>query len=464
MSAINCDELHRTVKAVLDADDARDIADARRIVEGFVLQIHVGSGIAGDMTAQAALLTAVNAGHRAMLGGVRVVIDEDPLLSLPWVREQNLATAVRAFGGTVVDRLEPDRPVLLVCSPLAGHVERRQVQLNLVWNGWSGGVTDSAIGPRCVSSMPLAGVIAGALGVSEMFQNLRGWPTAGRRSVGLSLWRPDLDWCSPDAVGPTVRFAPDRLWLLGLGHLGQANAWNLGCLPYERPGELEVFLVDFDQIVEANWSTGLLTEQSDVSRFKTRVVSRRLESLGHRTRLVERRFDDCTVPYASEPKVALAGFDVPGPRRALGNKFCRVVDAGLGAGPTDYLDMLVHSFPSKLDPASVFADGPASERRLAAAYETEIKRRVASGESEGDARCGVIDLAGATAAASFVGAIAGALSVADLLRILHEGQHYATINLDLRSPNNMLTAFAKGVDQPINPGYTTIRELALPIG
>lgn len=458
MSQPDRDELHRTVKVVLDADDAHDIAEAKRIVEGFVLQIRVGPGIAGDIAAQAALLTAVNTGHRAMLGGVRVVIDEDPVLSLPWAREQDLATAIREFGGTVVDRLEPDLPALLIASPPARHLEDRQVQLNLVWNGWSGGVTDSTAGWQCASAMPLAGVVAGALGVSELFQHLRGSLTAGRRSVGLSLWRPDLDWCSPDAVGPMLRFAPDRLWLLGLGHLGQANAWSLGCLPYERPEEVEVFLVDFDKIVGANWSTGLLTERPDVSQLKTRVVSRRLESLGHRTRLVERRFDNRTVPHESEPMVALAGFDKPEPRQALGDKFCRAVDAGLGAGPTGYLDMLIHSFPSQLDPALVFTDALAPERPLAAAYETEIEQRVAGGQSQGDARCGVIDLAGATAAASFVGAIAGALGVADLLRILLDGQHYATINLDLRSPSNMLAAVAEGVNEPINPGYTTISQ------
>ena len=309
-----------------------------------------------------------------------------------------------------------------------------------------------ALGP----ANPLAGVVAGAIGVSEVFQHMLGSPNAGRRTVGLSLWRPDLDWRSPDALGPALRFAPNGVWLLGLGHLGQANAWSLGCLPYERPEELEVFLVDFDVIVRANRSTGLLTKHSDIGRLKTRMVQQCLEDLGHRTRLVERRFDDCTIPDAKEPKLALAGFDKPKPRRALGGKFSRVVDAGLGAGPTDYLDMLIHSFPSALIPAHVFADEGPVERQISPAYEAEIDHRISHGEQPGDARCGVIELAGATAAASFVGAIAGALSVADLLRILHGGQHYASINLDLRSPRSALTALAKGVAQPINPGYAQV--------
>ncbi len=56
---------------------------------------------------------------------------------------------------------------------------------------------------------------------------------------------------------------------------------------------------------------------------------------------------DLTLAH-NEPVLALAGFDKIKPRRALGGKFGRVVDAGLGAGPTDYLDILIHAFPSPL--------------------------------------------------------------------------------------------------------------------
>lgn len=457
MNFLGRNELHRTAKVLLDTNEARDINDAYRILQDLVLQIEVGRGIAHDLAAQAALLTAVNTGSRAMLGGVRVVIEDDPELSLPWALGQNLSAAIRGLGGSVVDRLESDRAVLRIASTASSNIAHSQVQLNLVWQGWCGGVSDSMDEPPAAAAMPLAGVVAGALGVSELFQHMRGAATAGRRPVGLSLWRPDPDWRSSGAMGPALQFLPNRLWLLGLGHLGQANAWSLGCLPYEQPEELEVYLVDFDVIVEANRSTGLLTHRSDVGRLKSRVVQQRLESLGHRTRLVERHFDECTVPHASEPKVALAGFDKVEPRRALGDKFDRVVDAGLGAGPSDYLDMLVHSFPSQLTPASAFPDARPAEGQQPPVYEAEIRQRIDRGMQLGDARCGVIDLAGATAAASFVGAIAGALSVADILRLLHGGQHYASINLDLRSPSSVLTALAEGTNQPINPGFSLVR-------
>ena len=454
MNAIDRDQLSRTAKILLDRNQANDVADAYRHLENLVLQVEVGRHIKADLAAQAALLTALNTGHRAMLGGVEVVMADAPELTLPWGRGRKLTDAVEAFGGSVVDRLDQARPLLRIATPTSSYQHQHDVQLNLTWHGWCGGVTESADSRSFGPANPLAGVVAGALGVSEVFQHMLGSPVAGRRTLGLSLWRPDLDWQSPDAVGPPLQYLPDGIWLPGLGHLGQANAWSLGCLPYERPEALEIFLVDFDSIVEANRSTGLLTMPSDVGRPKTRVVQQCLESLGYRTRLIERRFDDCTIPNEKEPKLAIAGFDKPEPRRALGGKFSRVVDAGLGAGPIGYLDMLIHSFPSQLTPESAFKDERPMEPQLTSAYEAEIGQRIESGEQPGDARCGVIELAGATAAASFVGAIAGALSVADLLRILHDGKHYATISLDLRNPHRVLAALAEDQGEPINPGYT----------
>lgn len=317
MNSIDRDYLSRTAKILLDGNRANDIADAYRHLKNLVLQIEVGPHFAADLAAQAALLTALNTGHRAMLGGVKVVIADDSELTLPWGRSRKLADAVEAFGGAVVDRLDQARPLLRIAVPTSSYQPQHDVQLNLAWHGWCGGVTESAGSGSFEPANPLAGVMAGAVGVTELFQHMLGSPVAGRRTLGLSLWRPDLDWQSPDAVGPLLRYLPDGIWLLGLGHLGQANAWSLGCLPYERPEALEVFLVDFDSIVEANCSTGLLTTLSDIGRQKTRVVQRCLESLGHRTRLIERRFDDCTIPNAEEPKLAIAGFDKPEPRRAL---------------------------------------------------------------------------------------------------------------------------------------------------
>ena len=166
-------------------------------------------------------------------------------------------------------------------------------------------------------------------------------------------------------------------------------------------------------------------------------------------------------PDNQEPRFALAGFDKNPPRRALGDKFWRVVDAGLGAGPKDYLDILIHTFPSLITPREAFSERSNTLQTLTDPYENEIKRRISQGTEAGTARCGVVDLAGVTPAAAFVGATAGALSIADLLRFLHGGQQYQTLGVDLRSPNNAIAPLSKNPQPPFNPGYTGVRHDSL---
>lgn len=72
-----------------------------------------------------------------------------------------------------------------------------------------------------MKTLPLAGVVAGALAVSEVFQHALGSNTAACRDTGLSLWCPNLPWQSSEAVGPALQRLPTGVWLLGLGHLGQ---------------------------------------------------------------------------------------------------------------------------------------------------------------------------------------------------------------------------------------------------
>lgn len=243
----------------------------------------------------------------------------------------------------------------------------------------------------------------------------------------------------PTRVGGPVAFLPSRLWLLGLGHLGQGYAWCLGLLPYATPSQVHLGLVDFDVAAYGNTATQLLVKTNHVGLRKTRVVAAALESLGFTTTVVERAFDDNfrPDPFRYEPSIALAGFHSRTPRLLLGNdRFQRVIDAGIGGGPVDYLDMVIHTFPAAEDAASAFAprSKATSTTGLRTAYEQEIARQTADGAEEATVRCGMLDIAGVSVGAAFVGAFAGALVIADLLRVLHGGIDLSVIALDLREP------------------------------
>jgi hypothetical protein len=455
MTWANPDELHRTAKGLIDSGRASTPDEARRVLESLILQVTVGAGLGHDPAAQAALATIVNAGQRAFLGGVNVHLEDDPPLSTGWTAGMTATEAVRRLGGRVVGHLAGDRPTLAVARP-ADAVG--SLVLHATCSGWTGGVVESAQQLLRGDAITPAGVVAGALGVSEIFQHSLGAVVPGRREVGISLWRPDLSWRSQDAVGETLQWLPAKLWLLGLGHLGQGYAWTIGMLPYATPGDVQLSLVDFDHIIQGNTATQLLVTGQHIGLRKTRVVAYALEKLGFETAIVERAFDEHFYPARDEPTIALAGFDRPEPRRQLGgDRFSRVVDTGLGAGHVEYLDILLHTFPSPEDPATAFPARTTTARSLPAAYESEINRQVEEGVEEGVARCGMLEIAGVTVGAAFVGAFAGALAVADVLRLLHGGEEFSVIGIDLRTPSDPRAVTNSAVGSYAAPAYTPAR-------
>ena len=298
------DTIHRTAKLLFESGKARTLEEARAYLASMVLQVAVGPDIGRDLAAQAALLTAVNAGARAFLGGVHVVLDGDPVLDVPWAADLTAGAAVQRFGGVVVDRLDPALPTLAIgapVEPVGSYV------LYVTHHGWVGGVVQSP-DPRGGGGIAPAGIVAAALGISEVFQKELGDPVPGRRDVGMSLWSPDLDWRSAEAIGPDLQYLPAAFWLLGLGHLGQAYAWVVGMLPYATPADVRAGLVDYDRVVAGNTATQLLVTDADIDRRKTRVVANALEGLGLDTAIVDRAFDDIFRPEPhADPNPGLLG-------------------------------------------------------------------------------------------------------------------------------------------------------------
>ncbi len=452
--------VHRTAKLLFESGKARTLAEARAYLESMVLQVAVGADIGRDLAAQAALLTAVNTGGRAFLGGVHVVFDGDPVLEVPWAAGLTAAAAVQRFGGVVVDQLDPALPTLAIGAPVRPVCS---YALYVTHHGWVGGVVQSPGSRRAGGGIAPAGIVAAALGISEVFQRELGDPVPGRRDVGMSLWRPDLNWQSAEAVGPDLQYLPAAFWLLGLGHLGQAYAWVVGMLPYATPADVRVGLIDYDRVVAGNIATQLLVTDSDIERRKTRVVAHALEDLGLDTAIVERAFDDTFRPRPhadlnrSEPTVALAGFDSRDPRLLLGeDRFTWVVDGGLGRGSVDYLDIVINTFPAPEDPTVAFPEPRPRPQALPDVYESEVADRVATGMDETAVRCGLLDIAGVAIGAAFVGSVAACLVVGDLLRQLHGGAPFSVVHVDLRHPEN-LVAVENRAPAEATPAFTLSR-------
>jgi len=410
--------LHRAAKYFMDSGKAETHGQAMEMLERFGLTVRVGTEVAHSADHQTALLTLVNAARRTLLGGVEVCgLPDAPSLTPLWPGG-TLIDAAHALGGRAVSETRAGWPTAIIGD--AEPAEGRTPCWRLTWEGWRGGVVPARHGGPLAekASMALAPVLAAAVCAGEAFANNAGdHPMAGRRAAGLSLWRPGADWRDADATEPVLEYLPSRLWLIGLGNLGQALAWLLACLPYGDRGDVELLLQDFDRIAPSNDSTSLLSRTADTGRRKTRVVGEWLEARGFVTFLEERRFGAWTTRAPDEPNVALCGVDNALARSALEKPgFDLVVEAGLGAGAQAFRSFSIHSFPASGSAEQLWA------RQVGQAEENfENKPAYEALRRGGMDQCGLAQLASRTVGVPFVGLTATCLAISELLRRLHGG-------------------------------------------
>lgn len=428
--------LHRTAKYFMDSGRAQSLEQALGLLKGFGLSIAVAESIARNAAEQIALLTLVNAGRRTFLGGIHVSGVPDASLLVPLADAGTLKEAVVELGGKLVEAADPALPTALIgdaeAATTAGPAWR------LKWSGWRGGVVPAGgqLHAAPPSAMPVAPALAAAACAAEVFAYHAGdHPMAGRRAAGLSLWAPGKDWLADDPTEPVLAYLPSRLWLIGLGNLGQAFAWLLACLPYGDRSKVELMLQDIDDLAESNDSTSLLSSMPVVGRKKTRFVAGWLEARGFTTMIEERRFGTWTQRAPHEPGVALCGVDNALARLALGKAgFDLVVEAGLGAGPHGFRSFALHTFPSSLQPERIWSrhvDEGAPSVSAMPAYEVLRK--------SGMDTCGLAQLASRTVGVPFVGLTAELLVISELLRRLHGGSALELMSGSLMSLDDVET-------------------------
>jgi hypothetical protein len=397
---------------------------ALEILGALKLHLRCAPDIGESAALQAALLTAINTGKRAFRGGVTVTLPDAVPLRLPWPEASSLNEVARGLGATCFDGDSSGVQTTLKI----GNVQDGDDGNRIICDGWRAALLPPGENTECFDGpqFALGGVFAGALGVARAF--LTSSAICHREitePVGLSLWRPDLPWSDPEASGPELNALPTKLWLLGLGHLGQAYGWTLGLLPFSLDHPGTVFLQDYDEVEDGNYSAGLFCEPEHVGTLKTRLASGWLERRGFQTRLIERAFDDNTKRTSLEPRIALSGFDNPEARCLLEDAgFDLIVDAGLGASLDHFDRIVLRTFPDASKTArEVFSQAPAKSPELDPGL---------VGELEGD--CGIVfrEIAGKAISSSFTGACASALAVGEVLRAIHGGWRCEFLSMQLR--------------------------------
>jgi len=443
------DGFNRLAKLDLDLGEAADPEAAMARLAGYAAHIEVGPEVQHSLPHQIALLTLVNITARFALGGVTVSdLGDSPLLA-PWTGAK-LSAAVEALGG-IIGPSKADRPTAIIGSADDGRFDRG---FQLTFAGWCGGIVPSGSSRLAEAhAIAPAAVLAGALGAAEIFAMLRGEAGAGHRARGVSIWRPDgeQDWLSPASDGPALTALPDHLWVLGLGHLGQAFLWALAMCPYGDRSRVKLVLQDVDHITQSTASTSILTRPGAQGR-KTRNVACTLEALGFATTLVERPFDDLFQRRPDDPAILICGVDNALARHQLeGPGFPLIVEAGIGRTATDFQAIRLHTFPAQRKASDLWKPRPA---RAAANLEGSVGYRRL--RERGVDACGLTRLAETAVGAPFVGTVAGVLMLGQVLRQLHGEAMDAVIDLDLRALDAR-RAVPSTVKVERNPGFQPLQ-------
>lgn len=447
------DTLHRLMKQALDDGSVKDVDEAKRLFERYKLSVSIGPEEASSAVGQMVLLTLVSLGSRVFLGGVSVCgdLEIDAAPTVPF--DGRLSEIVTSLGGKIVSDLGEDPLIVVGGGQLA---KRTGFSIRTMASGWRGGICPAHSNKHTTpqTPIPLAATLSAALAVNEAYLYLNGsMPSAGRRTVGFSLWKPGKteNWLAQDISEPILRYLPSKLWLIGLGHLGQAYLWNLSLLPYAKRSDLSLVLQDVDIITQSTHSTSILTMPSMVGQFKTRCMAHWAEAKGFTVSLQERYFAADFTRQVHEPSIALCGLDNALGRHALDKVgYDMIIEAGLGRGHDDFRKIRLHVLPGSRSAEDIWPLQPTNEPPVLADV---YKKMVQQGNLD---QCGATLLAGKAVGAPFVGMVASCLAISEILRLLHGGITSRLIDLDLITTDHMHVALNDSERNQVgfNPGFT----------
>ncbi len=426
----------RITKALTDGARAGSFAEAEARLDAIRVAVVVGGNQMNTRAGQAAALTAVATAHKCF-GQVTLVMEGDAALLAPLPLGKTLRHAARMLGARFAARA-PQRTTHTI--GIGDVASGPGWLIHCWWDRWLAGTRAAEGESTGDGGLSLTGVFAAAVAMRQIFACALAAKTLRPRDVTVSLWEP---WNAADsrATGPAMFDVPDKLWFLGLGHLGQGFVWNL-CLLGVRGGRA---IAQDDQTVgDENEATSLLVLPTDLGKKKARVAGRWLEACGWEIDIIERRHHGDMQVTQDDPPYLLCGLDRLEPRLIMARHgFEFMIDAGLGHGAHDFEGIQVRTIAKgqsieglwneKAQPLQGSASVKLMEKEAYAELQTQI------------GRCGIVSFAEASTAVPFVGAAAGALVIAQAIRLASLQSATRFLHVELSAPEMVTQAgFTKG--------------------
>jgi hypothetical protein len=420
----------RITKALTDGAHAGSFAEAEARIDAIRVAVVLGASQMNTRAGQAAALTAM-ATARKCFGQVTLVMEGDAALLAPLPLGKTLRHAARLLGARLAERT-PRRTTHTIGI---GNASGSGWTIRCWWDRWLAG-TRAADGESTGDcGLALAGVFAAAVAIRQIFACALAAKTLRPRDVTVNLWEP---WNAADsgATGPATFDVPDKLWFLGLGHLGQGFIWNL-CLLGVRGGR--AVAQDNQTVGDENEATSLLVLPTDLGAKKARVAARWLESCGWETDLIERRHHGDIQVTPEDPPYLLCGLDRLQPRLTMARHgFEFMIDAGLGHGAHDFEGIQIRTIAKGQSIEGLWNETSQPQHD---ALSTKLMEKKAYAELETRiGRCGIVSFAEASTAVPFVGAATGALVIAQAIRLASLQPATRFLHMELGAPEMVAPA------------------------
>jgi len=384
------ESLNRTIKLAMDEGRADSYEQAQALFKSFKLRIVVGVGFTSSPAAEAAVLTILNAAPRTFLGGVELIGPMEEVCTRAWFCGMRLKEVAQQFG-VATNVIEPGE-IPTICIG-ADHPASGDFSLGLSLGDRQFCLSPDRANMGGNDSLVETGVAAAGAALNEAFQWLYAQhPLAGQRAVR---------WTLPSNGGAE---SPESVWVIGLGHLGQAYLWAMALDAKEgRPRHVK--LTDFDAVSESNLSTCWLVSKADIGRSKVAAVADRLERLGIQVTLDCSRLNLDAITVSATVLVVVA-VDNVALRRSLDRlQATKLLEAGIGDSVQGYTRTQIHQFPGKRKARDIWAE---DDRRASIpvdiskpAYQSLLAKSLDI--------CGTMLIAGRSVATPFMGAFAGAI-------------------------------------------------------
>jgi hypothetical protein len=427
----------RITKALTDAARAGSFKEAEARLDAVRIAVVLGFDQGATAAGQTAALTAV-ATARKCFGRVTLVSQTDAPLIAALPLGGTVHAAARRLGGKV-SRTWPARTTHAII--IGEEPFDAPWIIHCWWGRWLAGTRarEETLGD---SRLALAGVFAAALAMRQIFACVLAAKSLRPRDATVSLWSP-WETATSENAGPERFDVPDHLWFLGLGHLGQGFIWNL-CLLGAKGGR--AVLQDDQAIGEENEATSLLVLPGKIGTKKARIAAAWLTAAGWTTDILERRHHGDIRLLPDDPPYLLSGLDRVEPRLVMARHgFDYMIDAGLGHGPHDFEGIQLRVIAKGVSADDLWntlddaVDAKLAERKSSAAYR-DLEARIGL--------CGIVSFAEASTSVPFVGAAAGALVIAQAIRLASMNPTARFLQMQMSAPE--MVSVAEFTEEPLN--------------